>query len=160
LSMVVGLARAVVAVEAKIGRHAESALGARRVVVIENGADLDRATPGDRKDARRTLGLESDGRYLGFTGTLVPEQRIDLLLEAQAGLPGVSLLVAGGGPQAEKLEQARRTSGARIVALGVVPHDRAVLAIRASDVCVNVRDGDLGMKCLEYAAIGRRLVTF
>jgi glycosyltransferase involved in cell wall biosynthesis len=25
---------------------------------------------------------------------------------------------------------------------------------------VNVRDGDLGMKCFEYAAVGRRFVTF
>jgi glycosyltransferase involved in cell wall biosynthesis len=160
LTTAVGVARAVVAVEAKIGRHAESALGAKRVVVIENGADLDKATPGDRSEARRVLGLDPSARYLAFTGTLVPELRLDLLLEAQAQLDGVAILVAGDGPQAPLLEAARAKNGARIVALGVVPHERAILAIRAADVCVNVRDGDLGMKCLEYAAVGRRLVTF
>jgi glycosyltransferase involved in cell wall biosynthesis len=156
LRTVVGLSRALVAVEPKIGRHAESELGARRVVVIENGADLDRARPGDRQEARRALGLDPKGRYLAFTGTLVPELRLDLLLSALSDLEGIALIVAGGGPQTNVLEDAKQ----KIVALGVVPHERAILAIRAADVCVNVRDGDLGMKCFEYAAVGRRLVTF
>lgn len=154
-------ARAVVAVEDKIGRHAKDELGARNVVVIENGADLSAATPGDRAEARRALGLDPAGRYVAFTGTLVPELRLDLLFDALGALPGVALVAAGGGPQEARLAEAARASTPEhpIVALGVVPHATAIAVIRAADVCINVRDGDLGMKCLEYAAVGRRIVT-
>ena len=158
LRTVVRLACRLVAVEPRIARHAETALRAEHVVVIENGADLDAATPGDRDVARRALGLDLDRRYVAFTGTFVPQQRLDLLLEAQRRLGSFVLLVAGGGPQAGLLEAAART--APIVLLGAVPHETAIQTIRAADVCVNVRDGDLGMKCFEYAAVGRRIVAF
>ncbi len=151
---VVAGAEAVVAVEAKIGRHAESALGARKVVVIENGADLDAATPGDREEAKRVLGLDLRTKYVAFTGTLVPEQRFDLLLEAHAKMKSFTLLIAGDGPQAALLKNAP------VVHLGVVPHATAISALRAAHACINVRDGDLGMKCFEYAAVGRRFVAF
>jgi glycosyltransferase involved in cell wall biosynthesis len=156
LMTVVHLARAVIAVEPKIGRHAEEALGAKNVIVVENGADLERATPGDRSEARKALGLDPRAKILTFVGTLVPELRLDLLLEAHRAMEDVTLLVAGDGPQKSALSGDR----SRIVHLGTVPHDKAVLAIRAADACINVRDGDLGMKCFEYAAIGRRFVTF
>jgi glycosyltransferase involved in cell wall biosynthesis len=158
LRTVVRRACRLVAVEPGIARHAETALRAARVVVIENGADLDAAIPGDRDAARRALGLDLDRRYVAFTGTLVPEQRFDLLLEAQRRLGSFTLLIAGAGSQAGLLGAAART--APIVLLGAVPHDTAIQAIRAADVCVNVRDGDLGMKCFEYAAVGRRIVAF
>lgn len=153
------IAEAWVAVEPKIARHAEEALGARNVQVIENGADLDAATPGDRDAAKRALGLDPNARYVAFTGTLVPEQRFDLLLETHARQTKFSLLIAGGGAQAALLEDAAKTR-AGIVLLGSVPHATAIDALRAAHVCINVRDGDLGMKCFEYAAVGRRFVAF
>lgn len=179
LSGAVGLARGVVAASAKVGRHAEQVLGAQRVFVVENGADLDAATPGDRADARRRLGLAPGGRYLTFVGSLVEEQQIELLLDAHrrlralaparadappgghAGAPGVGLLFAGDGPKARLVEAAAQDAPAEapVIALGAVPHPRAIDAIRAADACVNVREGDIGMKCWEYAAVGRRFVT-
>jgi glycosyltransferase involved in cell wall biosynthesis len=152
------VACALIAVEPAIARHAESELGARDVRVIENGADLHTATPGDRASARQALGLEATRCYVAYTGTLAPEQRFDLLLDAQRARRSFTLLVAGAGAQAEKIERARAAGTVRW--LGVLPHAAAIQVIRAADVCVNVREGDLGMKCLEYAACGRRLVAF
>ena len=152
-------ARAVVAVEAKIARHAEEALGAERVVVIENGADLDVAVPGDRMAARRTWGLDAQAAVIAFCGTFVPELRLDLLFDAVRLLPEVQLVVAGGGPQVERVRREAACSP-RVHWLGVLPHARAISLLQAADVCVNVRDGDLGMKGLEYAAVGRRFVAF
>ncbi len=152
------LAYATVAVDEKIGRHAREALGARDVRVIENGADLDVAVPGDRLAARGQLGLPVDRPLLAFAGTLAPELRLDLLLEAVNLLPGSPLLVvAGDGPARGKLEGADRS---RVRVLGPLPHPDAIRLLQAADVCVNVRDGDLGMKALEYAAVGRRFVAF
>lgn len=159
LRRIVRHARVVVAVEAKIARHAREALGADRVVVVENGADLDVARPGDRGIARRALGLDPEVPTVAFCGTFVPELRLDVLFEAMARLPGVQLVLAGGGPQAERVCRAVRESD-RVRWFGVVSHPRAVSILHAADVCVNVRDGDLGMKALEYAAVGRRFVAF
>ena len=158
LRAITRVASAVIAVEPAIARHAEVELGARDVHVVENGADLDAATPGDRAAARRALGLDANRCYVAYTGTLAPEQRFDLLLEAQRARRSFTLLVAGSGPQAEIIERARAAGDVRW--LGAVPHATAIQVIRAADVCVNVREGDLGMKCLEYAACGRRVVAF
>ena len=159
LRRIVRRARAVVAVEAKIARHAREALGADRVVVVENGADLDIAHPGDRERARRVLGLNLETPVVAFCGTFVPELRLDVLFDAMALLPGVELVMAGGGPQADRVRRAAAASD-RIRWFGVVSHPRAISILHAADVCVNVRDGDLGMKALEYAAVGRRFVAF
>ena len=162
LRAVVAVARHLVVVEAAIGRHAEAELGARRLSLIENGVDLGVATPGDRGAARRRLGLDPATRIVTFAGTLVPQQRVDLLLEAHKALAGITLLVAGAGPLAERVAGAARVAppASPIIVLGAVPHEVAVAAIRAADACVNVRDGDLGMKGFEYAAAGRRFAAF
>lgn len=160
LRRVVGRARALVAVEPEIGRHAERELGAKRVVVIENGADIDRATPGSREEARRLLDLPLDRPIAVFAGTLVPELRLDLLFEVLRDEPDLLFVLAGDGPQRDRVAAARRHLPDRFRWLGSIPHDRAVQLIRAADVGVNVRDGDLGMKSFEYAAIGRRFVNF
>lgn len=151
---------ALVAVEQKIGRHARDALWARDVRVIENGADLSVATPGDRVTARERLGLPLDRTILAFAGTLVPELRLDLLLEARSQLPGSPMLVLAGDGPARSVVEAASTESEAVRWLGARPHAEAVDLLRAADVCVNVRDGDLGMKALEYAAVGRRFVAF
>ncbi len=154
---VVARARALVAVEARIGRHAALELGAQTIHVIENGADLQRATPGDRGEARQRLRLPG-GPILVFVGTLVPEQRFDLLFAARRSL-AVPLYLVGDGPQKARV-LAEAATDSEVHYVGQVTPQTAIDWIRAATVCVNVRQGDLGMKCLEYAAVGRRLVTF
>lgn len=161
LRRVVERVHTLVAVEPKIGRHATEVLNAPRVVVIENGADVDAATPGPRAEARARLGLAPPGPLLTFAGTLVPELRLDLLFEVMADRPDLSLVLAGDGPQRDRVAAAAAGPfGRRLRWLGAVPHATAVDCLRAADVCVNVRDGDLGMKSFEYAAVGRRFVNF
>lgn len=153
-------ARAVVAVEPSVARHASDALGATDVEVIRNGADLEVATPGDRAAARRRLGLEAKGPLLAFAGTLAPELRFDLLFAALEKAPDLGLVLVGDGPQRARVRAAADRLGGQLTWLGSRPHEDAVDALRAADVCVNVRDGIVGMKVFEYAAVGRRFVTF
>ncbi|MBI3782655.1 MAG: glycosyltransferase family 4 protein [Deltaproteobacteria bacterium] len=160
LRRVIALAAHVVAVDSVTARHAQSVLGAQRVSVVDNGADLETAIPGSRAEARDRLGLRRAGHVVTLTGTLAPEQRLDLLLQAHQQLDGVTLVVAGGGPGQALLDAARSgRTGSSLVALGTVAHEQAVLAVQAADVCVDLREDRLGLKCLEYAAVGRRLVT-
>jgi glycosyltransferase involved in cell wall biosynthesis len=162
LRTVVRQARSVVVPLPSVGQHAVHALGAHTVDLVENGADLEEATPGDRDEARRALGLPTEPRMIGAVGNLAPELRFDLLAEAHRRLPGAALLVVGDGAQRpfiDAMAMATRPSSP-VLYLGRRPHAEAVLALRASDAVVNVRDGCLGTKSLEYAAVGRRQVAF
>lgn len=162
LAGVIELAADLVVVTRSIGRYAVKVLSARRVTVIENGADLEVARPGDRAEARRRLGLSEDVRLLAVVGTLAHEVRLDLLQAAHRKLPGTGLVIVGDGPKADyarAMTQVARPS-APVWFLGPRPHEEAILVEQAADVCVSVRDGHVGMKVLEYAAVGRRLVAF
>lgn len=70
------------------------ALASGTVTTIYNGVP-DREVPRARPRERVTVGA---------AGRLVPEKRIDLLLEAAARVPGVDVLVSGTGPQRRDLE--------------------------------------------------------
>ena len=162
LAGVVEMSAHLVAVTESIGRYAHRALRASRVTVIENGAELEVARPGDRQTARQELGLPPDGRFIALVGTLAHEVRLDLLQAAHRKLPGVGLIIVGDGPKADyarAMTQAARPS-APVWFLGHQPHERAILVEQAADVCISVRDGHIGMKGLEYAAVGRRQVAF
>lgn len=162
LRLVVKSARHLVAASENIAEHARQELGATAITVLDNGVDLEVAKPGDRALAKAFFGLPEGPRFLVLVGTLVPELRLDLLAEAHRRLPGVGLMVVGDGPGAayvQAMEVAARPSSPVLFA-GAVPHEVAIRAIVAADVALNVRDGDLGMKGLEYAAVGRRQVAF
>jgi glycosyltransferase involved in cell wall biosynthesis len=68
---------------------------------------IGRVTPADVSAARRRFGLDPARRYLLFSGRLVTDKRVDLLLDAFAAVapdrPAWDLAVLGGGPLAEAL---------------------------------------------------------
>ena len=72
------------------------------------------------------------------------------------------LLVVGGGAQEGFIEAMTMTTrpSSPVVFLGRRSHEEAILAVRSADVCLNMRDGCLGTKSLEYAAVGKRQVAF
>ena len=145
-----------------VGEHAKEELLAHSVYLIENGADLSNATPGDVHEARRALGLPEHQRIIAAVGNLAPELRFDLLAEAHRKIPGVMLLVVGGGAQEGFIQAMTMTTrpSSPVVFLGRRSHEEAILAVRSADVCLNMRDGCLGTKSLEYAAVGKRQVAF
>jgi glycosyltransferase involved in cell wall biosynthesis len=73
-----------------------------RVSVLPNPApDVPHMPP--REELRAELGI--DGRTLVFAGRLGPQKALDVALTALAGVPGVSLAVAGDGPERAALER-------------------------------------------------------
>jgi glycosyltransferase involved in cell wall biosynthesis len=84
----------------------------RRVVTIPNGVDANhfrRQGQEGRAEARRALGIESDGALLlGGVGRLDEVKGFDILLEAFAQLAGayrrLHVVLAGRGPMREALE--------------------------------------------------------
>jgi len=160
LAWVIEHAAAAVAPSEAIERHLADDLHAKRVVRIENGADVGPSATCARLEARARLGLPREGALITMVGTLVPSLRLDLLFDALRALSrDTTLVIVGDGAQRGRVD-AEISRGARVIFLGARPHDEAILAARAADVCVNPHDSDLSLKGLEYAAIGRRQVCF
>lgn len=109
---------------------------AGKVTVLRNGVDLESFRPVDRAAARARLGVE--GRVLLSVGHLIERKGHHLVIDALADLPGVTLLIAGSGPEREALERRSGEAGVagRVRFLGQLPHDRLAEIYSAADVLV------------------------
>jgi glycosyltransferase involved in cell wall biosynthesis len=122
-------------------------LSPRQVTAIPNGRPAERFRPADgpegRLGARRQFGLSSaeNAELVGFVGSLTPEKRVDLAIDAVAALDGVHLAVAGEGPLHADLERrARAAAPGRVHFLGTVADTAAVY--RACDALVLSSDSE------------------
>jgi len=112
--------------------HAEAGVPLERIEVLANGVDLRRfpaTTDGTREQARRNLGLPTDGLLVGTVGSLTPVKGVDLLLTALARTCAVHrnlyLVLIGEGPQ-------RAALLARAGRLGI--RDQVIFAGARADV--------------------------
>ena len=152
-------ARAVVAVSRPLAQAARE-LGADpdKVWVVPNGVDREMFTPGNRDAARRALGLPQQGPLLLFVGRLEEVKGPQVLLESLAGLPGVTLVVVGGGSLEKKLRAraARPDLAGRVIWAGAQPHARvpAYLAACSGLALPSLSEGEPNA-VLEALAAGR-----
>jgi teichuronic acid biosynthesis glycosyltransferase TuaC len=113
-----------------------AALGipADKVLVHHTGVDLDRFAPIDRVAAKAALGVS--GPLVVSVGALIPRKGHDLVIDAVAGLPGVTLLIAGEGSErgALKAQIARLGLAGRARLLGSIQHADLPALIGAADV--------------------------
>ena len=89
----------------------EIGVDAERLIRVTNGVDTERFTPSpvDEKVARRKeAGFSSDAQIAIFTGRLVPEKRLDLLISVWAELrktsPNAELMIVGAGAEEARLK--------------------------------------------------------
>jgi len=101
-----------------------------RVEVLPNPAPADVALP-PRDELRREFG--ATGPTLAFAGRLTPQKALEVALEAVERCDGVTLLVAGEGPERERLE---RLAGPRVRFLGSAPRERVLRLFAAADAAV------------------------
>jgi glycosyltransferase involved in cell wall biosynthesis len=98
--------------------------------------------PGSPAEARRNLGLEEQGLYIGTVSSVVDYEGLDDLVAAFALLapkfPQLKLLVVGAGVAGPALEEQVRGLGLadRTVFTGRVPRDQTPLYHQALDVFV------------------------
>lgn len=127
--------------------------------------------PLDAASARRELGLNEAGQYIGTVSSLVAYEGLDDLIEAfvllAPRLPDLKLLIVGDGVSRPALEfQARRSGyGDRIIFTGRVPREQAVRYHQALDVFVvprkdlEVTRSVTPLKPVEALACGRPVVA-
>jgi len=106
-----------------------------RVSVLPNPAPEVPPLP-SRDVLRAELGL--DGDVLAFAGRLGPQKSLDVALDALALVPGVTLAVAGDGPDRTALERRARELGidGRVRFLGSLPRGEVIRLFRAADASV------------------------
>lgn len=94
---------------------------AERTCVVPNGVE------------QRPLGART-GRHVVYVGRLIGLKGIDLLIEAMRGLPDAELVVAGDGPERERIRNL--SAGLRVTFTGHVSHDAALRLIEQAGCLV------------------------
>jgi len=103
--------------------------------------------------------FEKFGDFFLFAGRLIPEKRIELLLEAFSEMPGKKLVIAGTGPLKEKIETITKLHK-NIVFRGRVSEKelQSLLANCLATVYLPVQE-DFGMFPLEGNAAGKACIA-
>jgi phosphatidylinositol alpha-1,6-mannosyltransferase len=142
------------------------------IEILRARVDLDRFRPGvDTSRVKPELGLESEDRIVLCFGRLVKRKGVDRLIEA---LPEIRervtkavVVVAGTGPEMNRLKTAAAKSGAPVIFAGRVPEEDApglyaaadVFALPVVDRWFGLEIEGLGVVLLEAEAAGTPAVT-
>ncbi|MFZ6748696.1 TIGR04063 family PEP-CTERM/XrtA system glycosyltransferase [Undibacterium sp. Ren11W] len=143
-----------------------------KVTVIPNAVNIEDFSVGETADAALTHQLGLEGKLvLGFIGSFYAYEGLNILLQALpkmlASNPAIHLLLVGGGPQEQQLQQQAIRLGIsdKVMFTGRVPHDQVQRYYNLIDVLVyprlRMRLTDLvtPLKPLEAMAQGRLLAA-
>lgn len=105
-----------------------------RIRVHHTGVELDRFAPRDRAAAKAAFGVT--GPLVVALGALIPRKGHEIVIRAVAGLPDVTLLIAGEGDSRGALEAEIAAHGLenRVRLLGAIPHGDLPVLLAAADV--------------------------
>jgi PEP-CTERM/exosortase A-associated glycosyltransferase len=123
--------------QGEIGRRG---IDSARVTIVPNGVDTERFSPtGPSARLRRQFDLK-DGPVLGFIGSFYRYEGLRFLVESmpelRRRLPGVRLLLVGGGEEEPALRALARELGDGVIFAGQVPHHEIVEYYSILDVFV------------------------
>lgn len=153
--------------------HHASRITHQTIFIIPNGIDPEIFRPIPQEEARRKLGLPTDGLYVVYAGSLHVWQGVDVLLHAFAQLvnkfPNCRLLIVGGQDEPNKDAYKRLAHELRITDyahfIPFVPYEQSALYIAAADVCVAPyvpsyceHGGGSPLKLYAYLSCGRPVV--
>ena len=141
-----------------------AALGVDRRKITVHRTGLDRATfrPLDRSMCRSQLGLPATGPVLACVGGLIERKGQRFAIEALSLVPGATLLLAGSGPDHDRLRASAAGLGLtdRVRFLGAVPQSELPVVLSAADVFVLPTNSEgLANAWVEALACGTPVVT-
>ena len=134
-------------------------LPAQRICVHHTGIDRERFRPADRAAEKAALGV--DGPLVVSLGALIPRKGHDVVIEGVAALPGVTLAIAGEGPDRRRLLRLAHALGVgdRVRFLGSVAHDALPPLLAAADVMALASSSEgLANAWIESLACGTPIV--
>src|SRR4029450_5529978 len=135
-----GPAALVVAPSARIAESLAAGGGTSPIATVPTGVPLDLFCPGDRGEARRTLGLPEGGPPCLYVGRLDREKSVERVIDAfgsiAGAVSGARLLLVGQGSHETALKRLAATSPARaaIDFIGSVAREGLPPYYRAADL--------------------------
>ena len=97
------------------------------------------------------------GEFYLTVSRLVPYKRVDMIVEAFAGMPDKQLVVIGDGPDAHKV---KRKATANVMVLGHQPIDSVRDYLRRCRAFVFAAEEDFGIAPLEAQACGAPVIAY
>jgi glycosyltransferase involved in cell wall biosynthesis len=135
-----------------------------RIDVVPNGIDRTSFTPRDRSEARRALGLPSEGRLVLYVGHVTEAKgAFDLVRAFAAAGPlakSARLVLVGDGAGLQQCREAASALADSVSFVGAQPHDKIPTWLAACDFLA-LPSWNEGMPnvVLEALASGRRVVA-
>jgi len=154
--------RVVAVSESQVGELCRLGFRADRVTVIPNGIPAPSpARP--RADVRAELGAGDDDVVALLAATLRPEKQaarfVESVVSAHAREPRLRGVVAGGGPELERVRSVAAAAPGVVRVLGERP-DVADLIVAADVVCLTSTAEALPLSVLEAMALARPVLAF
>jgi glycosyltransferase involved in cell wall biosynthesis len=118
----------------------------RDAVVIHPPANIDMFTARPDKEA-----------FYFTASRMVPYKRIDLIVEAFAGMPDKQLIVIGDGPEMQRI---RQLAGPNVTFLGYQPNDVLKDHLQRARAFVFAAEEDFGILPVEAQACGTPVIAF
>ncbi len=145
-------ANAVIANSAALKELAYASVPAQEIGVIYNGVATDEFLPAQ--------GNAHDDLHLISTGRLIERKGYRYLIEALAGIEGVTLTLVGDGNQKSELEALADTHGVRVQFAGSQRHEEIPALLAEADVFVlpSLNEG-MSNSVLEAMAAGLPIIT-
>lgn len=144
-------------------------LQAKKVMVMPSGTNIDLFRPLDRHECRSRLLIDLQKKYIGFTGTLLKHQGLDVLIDAASLIlrkePLSVFYIIGAGPMKEGWLKKVKTNGLdhSFFFLGQIDYERVPIWIGAMDICIAPFLKSAGLrspvKIFDYMACGRAVVA-
>ncbi len=137
------------------------------IVTVPSGLDFSRFDDPDTAEKslriRHSLGIGDDKRVMVYLGRLAKEKNTEELiyLLKEENDPDMMLVIVGGGPYGDKLEEFAEAMGVsdRIIFVGMVPPEDVVYYYRLGDVFVSASQSETqGLTYVEAMASGQAVL--
>jgi glycosyltransferase involved in cell wall biosynthesis len=139
----------------------------KKIVVIENGTDIEHFRPIDKKEAKKKIGLDPNYLYVGFIGNFAVWQGVSFLFEVIPEIlkefDNVKFLLVGDGSEMPEIERkAGEFGGDKVRLTGFVPYKDANFYVNSFDIGLAPYIKDIGfspLKIRDYAACGVPIIS-
>ena len=145
------------------------ALQVEKFIELPSGANTDLFKPIPVRKCRACLNIDFKKKYIGFAGTLLKHQGVDILIDAARSIltkePSSVFLIIGEGPMRKQwMNKATKEGiGKSFIFTGQVDYEDMPIWIGAMDICIAPFNNDTGLrspvKIFDYMACGKPVVA-